>query len=148
MEIMVWVLITIISVLLSVLSWQDIRHRILSNKLIFAVFLTALPLGWLLNHTLYWQPALITLVIGFFLFLFNVIGAGDIKLLTVLMLLVPPNNAFFVLLLISLFGLLLIIGGLLFFRSAIKKNGLPYGVAISLGFLSYLFLFINIQLLP
>lgn len=128
----------VLTLLLSVLSWQDIQHRILSNKLVLMVLFVVLPLGWLLSHTLYWQPALITLIIGFILFLFNIIGAGDIKLLSVLMLLIPPSAAWFVLTLISLFGLVLIVIGWLFYRQSIKQNGLPYGVAISLGVLSYL----------
>lgn len=141
MEMILWGLIGLLSLLLSVLSWQDIRQRILSNKLVLIVLFVVVPLAGLLYHTLYWQTALITLIVGFILFLFNIIGAGDIKLLSVLMLLVPPTDAFGVLFLISLFGLLLIIIGWIGFRQSIKQNGLPYGVAISLGFLSYLFLF-------
>ncbi|MFQ1048191.1 A24 family peptidase [Avibacterium paragallinarum] len=146
MEMIIGFFTVLLGLLLSILSWQDIRYRILSNKLILLVFFTALPLGWLVHHTLYWQPALATLIIGFILFSFNVIGAGDIKLLSVLMLLVPPADVFFVLLLISLVGFLLIIVGWMFFNTSIKKNGLPYGVAISSGFLSYfsLSLFISI----
>lgn len=125
--------------LLSILSYTDIRHRMLSNKLIVLVSLAVLPLSWLLYQQIFIFSALICLVIGFILFLFNIIGAGDVKLLSALMLMVPADNAFPLLLLISLWGLVVIVVGLIFSRQSMKQRGVPYGVAIGLGFLTYLY---------
>ena len=65
-------------------------------------------------------------------------GAGDIKLISVLMLVIPHNEIIYFFFFTAFFGLLLIIVGWLFFRKSIKENGLPYGVAISLGFMTNL----------
>lgn len=133
--------ITIIIFLLIRLSWTDITSRVISNNIILVLLFLVIPFGYLLNGELYITPALISLFIGFLLFLFNVIGAGDIKLITVLMLAIPPEQILSLFVFTSFFGLLLIIIGWLFFKTSIKRNGLPYGVAISLGFLTNLALF-------
>lgn len=131
--------ISICTLLLSVLSYTDIRYRVLSNKLILFVSLVVLLLSLLLYQQVFVFSALICLVIGFILFLFNIIGAGDVKLLSALMLMVPMDNAFPLLLFISLWGGVVIVVGLIFSRQSMKQRGVPYGVAISLGFLTYLY---------
>ncbi|MGX2949228.1 A24 family peptidase, partial [Frederiksenia canicola] len=123
------------------LSWTDIKSRIISNNIILVLLVLVIPFSYLLNGELYITPALISLFIGFLLFLFNVIGAGDIKLITVLMLTIPSEQILSFFVFTSFFGLLLIIIGWFFFKTSIKRNGLPYGVAISLGFLTNLALF-------
>ena len=75
------------------------------------------------------------------LFSFNVIGGGDVKLIAVLMLSLPSEQIISFFLFTTIFGLLLIVIGWLFFRESIKNSGLPYGVAISLGFLTNSVLF-------
>lgn len=100
-----------------------------------------LPLAYTLHQQIFIMPALITLIVGFLLFVLNIIGAGDIKLLTVLMLATPTEQVFSLLFFTALSGLVLIIIGWLFFRQSIRRNGLPYGVAISSGFLINLLLF-------
>lgn len=137
---MSFILIFIILLLIK-LSWTDIKSRIISNNIVLALLVCIIPFGFLLNGELYIVPALASLFIGFLLFLFNVIGAGDIKLITVLMLEIPPEQILSFFVFTSFFGLLLIIIGWLFFKTSIKRNGLPYGVAISLGFLTNLALF-------
>lgn len=137
---MSFILIFIILLLIK-LSWTDIKSRIISNNIVLALLVCIIPFGFLLNGELYIVPALASLFIGFLLFLFNVIGAGDIKLITVLMLAIPPEQILSFFVFTSFFGLLLIIIGWLFFKTSIKRNGLPYGVAISLGFLTNLALF-------
>lgn len=139
-----YVIITIlifIVLFLIKLSWVDVKSRIISNNIVMVLLILVIPFGYLLNGELYIVPALISLFIGFLLFLFNVIGAGDIKLITVLMLTIPPEQILSFFVFTSFFGLLLIIIGWLFFKTSIKRNGLPYGVAISLGFLTNLALF-------
>lgn len=137
---MSFILIFIILLLIK-LSWTDIKSRIISNNIILVLLFLVIPFGYLFNGELYITPALISLFIGFLLFLFNVIGAGDIKLITVLMLTIPSEQILSFFVFTSFFGLLLIIIGWFFFKTSIKRNGLPYGVAISLGYLTNLALF-------
>lgn len=131
----------LIILLLIRISWTDITSRLISNNIVLVLLICIIPFGFLLNGELYITPALVSLFIGFLLFLFNVIGAGDVKLITVLMLTIPSEQILSFFVFTSFFGLLLIIIGWLFFKTSIKRNGLPYGVAISLGFLTNLALF-------
>lgn len=128
-------------IFLITLSWTDIKSRIISNRIVFLLLLVILPLAWFQYKQIFYLPALSTLAIGFLLFTFGVIGAGDIKLMSVLMLTIPHSQIVYFFLFTAFSGLLLIIIGFLFFRHSIRQHGLPYGVAISCGFLTNLFLF-------
>ncbi|MFD1806460.1 prepilin peptidase [Pasteurella oralis] len=127
--------------LLIVLSWTDIKLRIISNRIVFLLLVVVLPLAWLKHGQINIVPALWVLLIGFILFTFHIIGAGDIKLTSVLMLALPNEQIIYFFFFTAFSGLALIIIGLLFFRASIRKNALPYGVAISLGFIINLLLF-------
>lgn len=141
MTLFISTLIAIMVCLLLVVCWTDLRYRLISNRVIMALLLVIIPFSYLMYGTLSWLPAVLCLVIGFVLFLLNVIGAGDVKLLAVLMLAVPSSFAIFFLFLTACAGLLLIIIGWLFYRQTIREKGLPYGIAISTGFLTTLLLF-------
>ncbi|MDG6882643.1 Flp pilus assembly protein, protease CpaA [Phocoenobacter uteri] len=134
-------LIVLVVLVLYWVSWTDISARIISNKAVLILFSVLLPFCWIYYGKVFFIPAIVTFVIGFLLFLLKVIGGGDVKLMAVLMLAVPHEQITSFLFLTSFFGLLLVIFGLLFFRKAIKQLGLPYGVAISLGFLANLGLY-------
>ncbi|MGP1627380.1 MAG: A24 family peptidase [Aggregatibacter segnis] len=134
------VLVVITFLLLLRLSISDIRSRIISNRIVLLLLIVAIPLSLLKYQTVFIVPALCTLTIGFLLFMLNIIGAGDVKLITVLMLMVPNDEIFPFFFFTTFAGLGLIIIGWLFFRKSIKENGLPYGVAISLGFITNLVL--------
>ena len=134
------VLVVITILLLLRLSISDIRSRIISNRIVLLLLIVAIPLSLLKYQTVFIVPALCTLTIGFLLFMLNIIGAGDVKLITVLMLMVPNDEIFPFFFFTTFAGLGLIIIGWLFFRKSIKENGLPYGVAISLGFITNLVL--------
>lgn len=134
------VLVTIAFFLLVILSISDVRSRIISNRIILLLLVVIIPLSLLKYQTVFIVPALCTLTIGFLLFMLNIIGAGDVKLITVLMLMVPNDEIFPFFFFTTFAGLGLIIIGWLFFRKSIKENGLPYGVAISLGFITNLVL--------
>lgn len=141
MTLFISTLIAIMVCLLLVVCWTDLRYRLIGNRVIMALLLVIIPFSYLMYGTLSWLPAVLCLVIGFVLFLLNVIGAGDVKLLAVLMLAVPSSFAIFFLFLTACAGLLLIIIGWLFYRQTIREKGLPYGIAISTGFLTTLLLF-------
>ncbi|QLB18802.1 A24 family peptidase [Mannheimia granulomatis] len=135
------ILLAAIILLLIRLSWTDLQQRIISNRIIVALVCVIIPFSWLTHSTFYFLPALLCLIIGFLLFLCKVIGAGDVKLLSVLMLAVPTEYAPYFLFLTALSGLILIIIGSLFFFRSIREKGLPYGIAISSGFLATVVLF-------
>lgn len=132
---------SIVVLLLMTLSWTDIQNRIISNRIILILGLVIVPLAWLQHQQIFIIPALVALFIGFLLFSLRVIGAGDVKLIAVLMLIIPNNQLFSFFFFTTFSGLLVIIIGWIFFRKSIRENGLPYGVAISLGFLINLVLF-------
>ena len=140
-EIVVLILYGFIVLLLIRLSWTDIKQRIISNRIILYLFFPIIVLSLLRYEEIFVIPALTALIIGFVLFSFNAIGGGDVKLITVLMLSLPTEQILSFFLFTTFFGLLLIIIGWLFFKESIRNHGLPYGVAISLGFLTNLILF-------
>ena len=121
--------------ILAVISWSDIKQRRISNNSVLALLALLLLFCYLHYGEIFILNGLATLAIGFVLFSLNVIGAGDVKLLAVLMLAVPGPGIVPLLFFISFFGFLLIVIGWIFFRQNIKTQGLPYGVAISCGFL-------------
>ena len=122
------VLVAITILLLVTLSVTDIRSRIISNQVVLLLLFAIVPLSLLKYQTIFVIPALCALAIGFLIFSLGAMGAGDIKLISVLMLTIPHNEIIYFFFFTAFFGLLLIIVGWLFFRKSIKENGLPYGV--------------------
>ena len=120
------------------LCYTDVHNRIISNRVVMALLFVVVPLSLLRYQSIFFIPALCTLFIGFVLFILHIIGAGDIKLISVLMLMIPYEQIIFFFFFTAIAGLFLIIIGWLFYRKSIKARGLPYGVAISLGFLTNL----------
>lgn len=131
-------LLCCIVTLLAIVCRSDIRARIIANNVVLYLCGVILPYAYLSYGEIFFLHAVATLIIGILLFRLHVIGAGDVKLLAVLMLAIPTHWVLSFLFLISFFGLIMIILGWLFFRHDIKTRGLPYGVAISLGFLTTL----------
>lgn len=121
---------------LIVISYTDIRYRTISNQFILVTMgLMLLNALWGTNQFDY-IAAIIFLLIGIVIFYLNVIGAGDIKLISVLILSIPINKVIDFLTLIALCGIPLILVAIIY-KSVFKKNciTLPYGVAISLGYM-------------
>ncbi|HDR1319744.1 A24 family peptidase [Pasteurella multocida] len=130
------ILFNILLVLLLIrLSWTDLTKRVISNNTVLLLLAVIIPFSFIHHSQIFFLPALLFLFWGFLLFTLGVIGAGDIKLIAVLMLSIPTEQLISFFFLTSCSGLMLIIIGWLFFRESIKKRGLPYGIAISLGFL-------------
>ncbi|OOF67228.1 prepilin peptidase, partial [Rodentibacter sp. Ppn85] len=78
-----------IILLLINLSWTDIRVRVISNRVVTLLLVVILIFTYLKYDTVFIFPALVSLSVGFILFTLKVIGAGDIKLISVLMLAIP-----------------------------------------------------------
>jgi prepilin peptidase CpaA len=121
--------------------YTDIKFRKIYNANV--VFLLAFVL---ISACFYrcmpnWQYALIIFFCGLFLFYIGGIGAGDIKLLSVLSLTIPEAYIVDFLLLIGLCGLPLILVILINYHYCGGKNkSLPYGVAICTGYVALHFL--------
>lgn len=138
MNLLIFTLQMIVILLLLRLSYTDIRDRIIDNNVILALLVIILPISFLKYQTIFILPAVFALMIGFLLFTLRVIGAGDVKLVSVLMLMIPLDELIYFFFFTAFAGLLLIVVGWLFYRKSIRERGLPYGVAISLGFLTNL----------
>lgn len=123
------------------ISYTDIKKRIIHNEAVIALLFAILPFSWMIYGEIFIIPAVITFVVGFLLFMAKVIGGGDVKMLAVLMLGVPPEAVMPFLFFTTFAGLLVIIMGFIVNYQAIKKRGLPYGVAIALGFIAQLILY-------
>lgn len=114
---------------------QDITSRLIANKYVIAIGVAACTLSLLHGQ---W-PNLIffatVLTLGFFLCMANIIGGGDIKLISALSLLYTPSQFPQFLFLTALSGGAVALVCLLFFLKTTKQNGVPYGVAISFAFI-------------
>lgn len=121
--------------MLIVVCYTDIRYRIIANSIVIALFII-IVLNYLIgNGHLNFISALIFFVIGLFIFCFNIMGAGDIKLISVLLLSLPNEKILDFFLIMTTIGLPLAIIALI--RKMITKSNvtIPYGVAISLSYI-------------
>lgn len=82
----------------------------------------------------------IVLTVGFFLFLFNVWGAGDAKFCFALTLSLPSDLIFPFFLVMSISGGGIAIFMLIFPWLRGKHIGMPYGLPIGIGYLSTLYM--------
>lgn len=134
-----------LGILCVAVCFQDVLRRKISNKICMVVFLFALLLGGMSGDISKLYSFLCMLFLGFFLFYFGVFSAGDSKLATALAVATPFSILPFALWMTAVIG-----GGLAAFYWLkyrwLKKQpkgqdpGLPYGVAISVGFYGPLFL--------
>lgn len=130
--------------LLLVLSVSDIYKRYLDNKCILLLLVLVL-LGWLTQPNWSVLPyTLAILLIGLVLFYFQLLAAGDTKLLAVLSLGIHPDYLLLTIVGITVIGGIMALGYLLYGLctdlTAVRQKGIPYGVPISLvgGFAIYL----------
>ncbi|WP_158147626.1 prepilin peptidase [Vibrio cincinnatiensis] len=130
--------------ILLVLVVEDIYKRSLSDKYIL-LLLVLILLGWFIQPNWSVLPyTLVILLIGLVLFYFQLLAAGDTKLLAVLSLGIHPDYLPLTLVGITVVGGIMAIGYLLYGLCtdlrAVRQKGIPYGVPISLvgGFAIYL----------
>lgn len=126
-------------VLLSV-CYTDIYNRVIKNNAVILVAVLSLMISATRYGDLNLLWPFITLVSGMLLVTVNVIGAGDIKLIAALSLSLPAAKMIDFIFWITLSGipLILIVVILRLLHSERKKMTLPYGVAISCGYLLHL----------
>lgn len=125
----------LIWMILIVVCYTDIRFRIIHNSIVIAVFIIILANFLIGSGELNYIAALIFFIIGLLIFCFNIMGAGDIKLISVLLLSLPTEQIWDFFILMTLLGLPLAIFALI--RKTITKSTvtIPYGVAISLSYI-------------
>ncbi len=123
-------------VLLSV-CYTDISSRIIKNNAVILVAVLSLVISVTLYSSVNILWPLITLMAGMLLVMINVIGAGDIKLISALSLSLPAEQMADFIFWVTLSGIPLVLIVVIFrlVRSGREKMTLPYGVAISCGYL-------------
>ncbi|WP_038938744.1 A24 family peptidase [Yersinia pestis] len=128
-------IVLIVSQLLFV-CYSDIRHRIISNKFIISISFNAIIFSLVMHHTVSIIIPIVALFIGYIIFHFNVMGGGDVKLITVLLLALTAEQSLNFIIYTAVMGGVVMVVGLLITRVDIQKRGVPYAVAITAGFLS------------
>lgn len=121
------------------ISYSDVRYRKIPNAFIIVLFFLSVTQSILVYKDLQILMPVIVLIIGFVLSSMHLIGAGDVKLATVLLFSLPESSNQIFLILVAMCGLPLVIS-LLIFNFFTKKNikTVPYGVAIAAGYLGTL----------
>ena len=119
------------------ICYQDLTKRTISNRAVLAVLVITTVL-FLYQHNYAVLPySLLLILIGFVLFLFKFIAAGDIKLLVAFSLAIAPQYLLLTLVIIGVLGgglaLFYYLFGLLTDLDKVKKRGIPYGIPICLG---------------
>ncbi|WP_145525436.1 A24 family peptidase [Yersinia rohdei] len=132
-------LITFLVMQLLLICYSDIRYRIISNKFVVTIAITALVLSFITYNTVSIVIPLIALLTGYIIFHFNFIGSGDVKLIAVLLLTLNSGQSLNFILYTAIMGGVVMIIGMLINRDDIQQRGVPYAVAISGGFLLSLF---------
>ncbi|PAF45756.1 prepilin peptidase [Helicobacter sp. 11S02629-2] len=125
------VYIGIFSCVLAYIAYTDIRFRRIGNIEVLLCLALVLAGYLIFGLKLNYIACIISFAIGLLLYRFSIIGAGDVKLLSVLILLVKNDSISGFLLLMSLLGALLAIIIIIF---NCRKSGVPYGVAIAISF--------------
>ncbi|ECD4706648.1 flp operon protein B [Salmonella enterica subsp. enterica serovar Bonariensis] len=127
----------IILLLLFYVSVTDILYRVIPNLVILIMFIcivtdrliySDIPINFMLILCVFGT--------GILLYATRIMGAGDVKLITVLTFLIPEYPLFISFLFYTtLTGAGLAVLGYMIPALKFKERGLPYGVAIALGFL-------------
>lgn len=122
-------------------SYKDISIRKISNNsiILFAIF--QLIYGFH-SQCLYPTSAVIVLFVGFLFFTFNFISAGDVKLAVCFSLVLDIQYVYYAVIIMALFGGIQSVYYLfkhlvklkLYQTSNVNAFGIPYGVAICVGF--------------
>lgn len=128
-------------------SFTDIRSRTIANWLNIAIAAGA-PVYWWASGLALWPDVAIQfgIAIAAFavfagMFALNLMGGGDVKLLTALALWIDPTGFITLLLIMALAGgvLTIVMGAYHFLRRQKERLAIPYGVAIAFGGLWVLF---------
>ncbi|EOI6581154.1 A24 family peptidase [Yersinia enterocolitica] len=135
MDILNVLLNTFLILQLLFVCYSDIRHRTISNNFIITIAINTVALGLATHQAVNIIIPLSALLIGYIIFYFDLIGGGDVKLITVLLFALTTTQSLDFILYTAIIGGVVMIIGMLVNREDIKQHGVPYAVAISAGFL-------------
>lgn len=135
MDILKILLTTLLVFQFILICYTDIRYRVISNGIIITIALNSIGLGFAVNNTVNVIIPLFSLLIGYIIFHLKLIGGGDVKLITVLLLALTATQSLDFILYTAIMGGAVMIIGLFVNKKDIQQRGVPYAVAISLGFL-------------
>ncbi|AKF36767.1 A24 family peptidase [Yersinia enterocolitica] len=135
MDILNVLLNTFLILQLLFVCYSDIRHRTISNNFIITIAINTVALGLATHQAVNIIIPLSALLIGYIIFYFDLIGGGDVKLITVLLFALTTTQSLDFILYTAIMGGVVMIIGMLVNREDIKQHGVPYAVAISAGFL-------------
>lgn len=130
----------VLTLILTVISWKDIKTKTISNGTILILFVSGLIFLFLTMNVSYIIDAVGAAVVVFALMSFasflskGSIGMGDVKLLSVVTLYIGSMGIFNMLFLSTLLAGLYSIG-LLVFKKAERKSTIPFAPFITLGLL-------------
>ncbi|OIQ25107.1 prepilin peptidase [uncultured Vibrio sp.] len=121
----------------AVASYQDIRYRKIPNGVVVVVALLGVFFVFQTGRFEQMLHPLMVLTFGAVLFYFNIVAAGDSKLLAAFSLMVSPNMMLLAVNVIFFAGGILAISqcvlGRMTNNAEWTSNGVPYGVPICLG---------------
>lgn len=113
------------------LIYSDFKNRLIYHWQVFLAFGLSCIGSYLYGYSLNFEALFLALVIGFICWKFNLIGGGDVKLISALIVCFSWSEIGLFLLLMSMIGLAL---ALITFLTH-SNRGVPYAPAISLGHL-------------
>lgn len=134
---LVYVDFALMTCLLLFISWQDLLLRIISNGSLIFLLCLIIPFTAMQQRIPNIFAALTVIAVLFPLFIYNVIGGGDIKLMAVLSLSFPWHQIADFFFVITFLGGVIGLIGIVFFRKSVRERGIPYGVPISLAFILF-----------
>ncbi|WP_434567142.1 prepilin peptidase [Vibrio chagasii] len=124
-----------LAILIIYVSATDFLYRKIQN---YALYILLVVQCFLSPLDIQIMSSLLMLVIGLILYKLIWIGAGDIKYVVILSLTIPINDLLLAYILTAFAGGILAFSYLvsrnLFKRNLHAKGGIPYGIAISVGF--------------
>ncbi|ROP59617.1 prepilin peptidase CpaA [Enterobacter sp. BIGb0383] len=125
-----------ISLLLIYSCYTDVKNRIISNRVSLSVMALSLVLMLIHREWTVLIIAVIVLVVGFFISIIGIIGAGDVKLACALLPGLTWSEGVDFLLLTGFVGIPVSLFTLLYLKvkGGDKKTSVPYGLAIAGGY--------------
>ncbi|MFQ1016412.1 prepilin peptidase [Gilliamella sp. BG7] len=113
--------------------YTDLRSRTISNKIVIIIFVLIMLNFIFGKGQLNYGASAIFLICGLFLFYCRLVGAGDIKLIVVLLISLPTDRVLSFLIVITFCGLPMAIIAIIYKYLKKIESGitLPYGLAIS-----------------
>ncbi|ARB86865.1 MULTISPECIES: prepilin peptidase [Yersinia] len=139
MDIIKLSLIILLALQLLLVCYSDICNRIISNKFIISIIFSSIAWGYTTNSTVNITIPLFSLLMGYIIFHFKLIGGGDVKLITALLLALTAEQSLDFIIYTAIMGGVVMIICLFINKHDIQQRGVPYAVAITMGFALSLF---------